>query len=70
MAESGEHDSPVESPGIAMKLTIAGIKQKFSSVKNINTEALSSMLKTLPLASTSVESDGEDRLLILVKSDI
>ena len=45
MASDGDSDEKSQAPGIGMKLTVAGICQKFSTVKNISTGRLSNWMK-------------------------
>ncbi|XP_045172196.2 uncharacterized protein LOC123534162 [Mercenaria mercenaria] len=60
----GDKKPTAESAGIGMKLTIAGIKKKFPTVKNLSTEALSSLMESVQLDSSAV-SDRKEKLLIL-----
>ena len=45
MASDADSDEKSQDPGIAMRLTVAGICQKFSTVKNITTGRLSNWMK-------------------------
>lgn len=65
MADGDQSKTSAEGPGFGMRLTIAGIKQKFPSVKNLSTDALLSLMETVPLASTTEDSEEKDKLLLL-----
>ncbi|KAL4223626.1 hypothetical protein ACF0H5_017095 [Mactra antiquata] len=67
MAESVDSEDQTESPGIGMKITIAGLKKKFPTVKNLTTQALSALVnKCKP--SEGVEK-SENLLIVDARPD-
>ena len=69
MASDADSDDKSQDPGIAMRLTVAGICQKFSTVKNITTGRLSNWMKETGDQSEN-QGDGDQtyagNLVILV----
>ena len=69
MASDVDSDENSQAPGIGMRLTVAGICQKFSSVKNISTGQLSNWIKQTE-SQTEGQSDtdqtGTGNVVILV----
>ena len=72
MASDVDRDEKHSAPGMAMRLTVAGICQKFSSVKNISTSQLSTWMKQKQTksenqtATDDVKQDRVESLIILV----
>ena len=58
--DSGTDDKSV-APGIGMRLTVAGICQKFPSVKNVSTGQLSTWMKQTESQSQSQSGTEETK---------
>lgn len=68
MATDVENDEKYSPPGIAMRLTVAGICQKFPTVKNVSTSQLSTWMKQTENQSedqTNTEQAKPGNLIIL-----
>ena len=66
LASDVDTDEKSQAPGIGMKLTVAGICQKFSTVKHISTGRLSNWMKQAEGQTEGQSNTGTGNLVILV----
>ena len=65
---STPEDTKAEAPGFGMKMTIAGIKAKFSSVSNMATETLATLMSSIAANGEKLDEKTTENLVILVKT--